>query len=101
MGCLKRCCLKAAREARGVWKDSIMQGPLDTLVAETVEEAESAVKAYSPWAVTARHFLSNRLAMVGLVASLALIGVAIFGPLIAPHDPLTQFDSGLSDVGAP
>ena len=50
-----------------------MQGQLDTLVAETVEEAEFAVKAYSPWAVTARHFVSNRLAMVGLVASLALI----------------------------
>jgi peptide/nickel transport system permease protein len=79
----------------------MMQGQLDTLVAETVEEAESAITAYSPWAVTARHFLSNRLAMVGLVASLALIGVAIFGPLIAPHDPFTQFDSGLSDVGAP
>src|ERR687888_229729 len=79
----------------------MMQGQLDTLVAETVEEAESAVAAYSPWAVTARHFLSNRLAMVGLIASLALIGVAICGPLITPHDPITQFDSGLSDVGAP
>ena len=78
-----------------------MQGQLDTLVAETVEEAESAVAAYSPWAVTARHFLSNRLAMVGLIASLALIGVAICGPLIAPHDPITQFDSGLSNTGAP
>ena len=78
-----------------------MHGQLDTLVAETVEEAESVARAYSPWAVTARHFLSNRLAMVGLAASLALIGVAIFGPVIAPHNPITQFDGGLSDVGAP
>ena len=78
-----------------------MQGRLDALLAETVEDAEWAVKAYSPWAVMGRHFLSNRLAVVGLVASLALIGVAICGPLIAPHDPITQFDSGLSNTGAP
>ena len=55
-----------------------MHGQLDTLVAETVEEAESVARAYSPWAVTARHFLSNRLAMVGLAASLALIGVGVW-----------------------
>jgi peptide/nickel transport system permease protein len=78
-----------------------MQGQLDVLVAKTVEDADSAVKPYSPWAVTARHFLSNRLAVVGLVASLAVIGVAICGPLIAPHDPIMQFDSGLSITGAP
>ena len=78
-----------------------MQGQLDALVAKTVEDADSAVKPYSPWAVTARHFLSNRLAVVGLIASLALLGVAICGPLIAPHDPIMQFDSGLSATGAP
>ena len=78
-----------------------MQGQLDTLLAKTDEDSERAVKPYSPWAVTARHFLSNRLAVVGLVASLALLGVAICGPLIAPHDPIMQFDSGLSATGAP
>jgi ABC-type dipeptide/oligopeptide/nickel transport system permease subunit len=78
-----------------------MQGQLNALVAKTVEDAEWAVKPYSPWAMTARHFLSNRLAVVGLISSLALLGVAVCGPLIAPHDPIMQFDSGLSATGAP
>src|SRR5918912_623049 len=54
-----------------------MQGQLDALVAETVEDAESAVKPSSPWVVTARHFLANRLAVVGVIASLALLGLAM------------------------
>ncbi|OYU40838.1 MAG: D-ala-D-ala transporter subunit [Pseudorhodobacter sp. PARRP1] len=32
----------------------------------------------------------NALAMIGLTISLALIFIAIFAPILAPHDPITQ-----------
>jgi peptide/nickel transport system permease protein len=79
-----------------------MQVPLEIAVGDKVEEEASALPAArNPWAVTAQHFLHNRLAMAGLVVVLALIALAVAGPLIAPHDPILQFDSGLSDQGAP
>jgi peptide/nickel transport system permease protein len=39
--------------------------------------------------------------MAGLVLVIGLIGTAAAAPLIAPHDPIEQFDRGVSDVGAP
>lgn len=33
--------------------------------------------------------------------ALALIAIALAAPLVAPHNPIEQFDGGLSDVGAP
>lgn len=38
-----------------------------------------------------RAFRENRGAVVGLVIVLALIVIAIFAPLLAPHDPIEQF----------
>ena len=38
----------------------------------------------------ARDFFSNPLAVVGLVIVLALIGMAIFAPWVATHDPVVQ-----------
>ena len=35
-------------------------------------------------------FRTNRLAMVGLVITVALVLMAIFAPVIAPHDPIAQ-----------
>jgi peptide/nickel transport system permease protein len=75
-----------------------MQMPIEVAAMETAEEV---VTHYSPWVATARRLLSNRLALVGLILSIALIVVALAAPLIAPHDPIQQFDSGISDSGAP
>lgn len=76
-----------------------MQGQI--IAAEAVEEAGSPAEHYSFWAETMRRLARQKLAMLGLVLALGLVGVAIAAPLIAPHDPIEQFDSGLSDDGSP
>lgn len=38
-------------------------------------------------------FKRNKSALVGLVMIIALVLIAIFAPLISPHDPLAQFQS--------
>ena len=48
-----------------------------------------------------RSFVSNRLALLGLILSVILITVAVLGPIVAPHDPIEQYDNGLSEIGAP
>lgn len=74
---------------------------LEIAVVEPAEEAVLIAEARNPWAVTAQHFLRNRLAVAALVVVLGLIVLAVAGPLLAPHDPTLQFDTGLSDQGAP
>ncbi len=44
------------------------------------------VQTYLSWL----RFRGNRLAMIGLVIAVALVLMAIFAPLLAPHDPITQ-----------
>jgi peptide/nickel transport system permease protein len=46
----------------------------------------------SQWAIAARHFRKNRLAMAGLVVMLLLYLVTLLTPLIAPFDPAEQGD---------
>jgi peptide/nickel transport system permease protein len=59
------------------------------------------VERRSQWAEVVRRLLRNRFATAGLILALALIVIAIFAPWISPHDPITQFDNGLSPVGMP
>jgi peptide/nickel transport system permease protein len=42
----------------------------------------------SPWRLTTRRFLRPRLAVVGLVTVVLLLGSALFAPVLAPTDPL-------------
>lgn len=44
----------------------------------------------SQWAIAARHFRRNRLAMAGLVIMLLLYVITLVTPLIAPYDPAAQ-----------
>jgi peptide/nickel transport system permease protein len=44
----------------------------------------------SQWAIAARHFRRNGLAMAGLVVVVLLYLVALLAPLIAPYDPIAQ-----------
>jgi peptide/nickel transport system permease protein len=46
----------------------------------------------SQWAIAARHFRRNTLAMVGLGVVVILYLVALLAPLIAPYDPIVQGD---------
>jgi peptide/nickel transport system permease protein len=49
-------------------------------------------RAQSQWAIAARHFRKNRLAMAGLVVMLLLYVITLVTPLIAPYDPAAQGD---------
>lgn len=44
----------------------------------------------SLWELALRRFVQNRAAVFGLAVFVALLLMAIFAPLIAPHDPLEQ-----------
>jgi peptide/nickel transport system permease protein len=46
----------------------------------------------SQWAIAARHFQRNGVAMAGLVTVVLLYLVALLAPLLAPHDPIVQGD---------
>ena len=50
------------------------------------------LKGDSQWAVAARHFKKNRMAMAGLAVMVFLYLITLLTPLIAPFDPAAQGD---------
>ena len=48
-----------------------------------------------------RRFRRDKFAMVGLAAIIIIILLAVFAPWIAPHNPLTQYDDGITMQGMP
>jgi len=48
-----------------------------------------------------RRFRRDKFAMVGLAAIIVIILLAVFAPWIAPHNPLTQYDDGITMQGMP
>jgi ABC-type dipeptide/oligopeptide/nickel transport system permease subunit len=46
-----------------------------------------------------RTFSRNRSALVGLVLVVVIILVALFAPVLAPHDPATSIPSGVTGSG--
>ncbi len=56
--------------------------------------AKRPVRRYgdSQWAIAARHFRRNRMAMAGLAVTLLLYAISLLTPLIAPFDPTAQGD---------
>ncbi|NED11391.1 ABC transporter permease [Streptomyces sp. SID9124] len=52
--------------------------------------AEPTVVRVSQWSDIRHRFFANKLAVVGLFILVVLVIVAIFAPLLAPHDPLQQ-----------
>jgi peptide/nickel transport system permease protein len=57
---------------------------------QDVVAAAADVKTRSRWQDFRRTFLSNRLALFGLIVLSIFILMAIFAPLVAPYDPLAQ-----------
>jgi peptide/nickel transport system permease protein len=55
----------------------------------------SGIETRSRWSDFRRIFLSNRLALFGLVVIILFVLVAIFAPLLAPYDPVR--DQSLSE----
>ena len=54
--------------------------------------ARARQRGDSQWAIAARHFKKNRLAMAGLAVMILLYLVTLLTPLIAPFDPAAQGD---------
>jgi peptide/nickel transport system permease protein len=52
--------------------------------------AEPSIEKAGQWRDIRARFLANKLAVLGLGIVLLLILIAIFAPLLAPHDPLHQ-----------
>jgi peptide/nickel transport system permease protein len=48
-----------------------------------------------------RRFRRDKFAMIGLAAIIIIVLLAVFAPWIAPHDPLKQFDEGITMKGMP
>src|SRR5918994_3508300 len=57
---------------------------------QDVVAAPAGVQTRSRWQDFRRTFLSNRLALFGLIVIGIFILMAIFAPLVAPYDPLAQ-----------
>jgi peptide/nickel transport system permease protein len=61
----------------------------------TTPEAAKAVGVETPWQRFKHDFLASKLAIVGLVLMIIVIGAAIFAPWIAPQNP---YDIGNLDI---
>jgi peptide/nickel transport system permease protein len=55
----------------------------------------------STWSEIWSRFRQDKFALVGLVIIFVLVIVALFAPWLAPHNPTTQFNEGLTDKGMP
>ena len=62
----------------------------ETQAQQDVAAEPADVRTRSRWQDFRRTFLSNRLALFGLVVLGIFILMAIFAPLLAPYDPLAQ-----------
>ena len=66
-----------------------------------VRGRRAATRTDSQWAIAARQFRRNRLALVGLAIIVLLYLVALLAPLIAPFDPIAQDDIARTGFLAP
>jgi len=69
-------------------------------LADVVEE-HALPPSQSGWHGALRRYGRRYSSLVGLGITLIMFAVAIFAPLIAPHDPITQFTNGISAEGGP
>src|SRR5438105_15929336 len=65
--------------------------PTAWLVGE--EPDETAVTSHSQWALVWYRLRHDKTALLGAAIVLFLIAIAIFAPLIAPHNPTQIFDN--------
>jgi len=75
--------------------------PFEKATLEWIDADESFAPAETGRVRAWRSLRRNPMALAGLVIVAFLMVVAVFGPLLAPHDPNRQFDTGLDDNGNP
>jgi len=59
------------------------------------------IESSSLWGEIWRRFRRDKFAMIGAIVIILLVAIAILAPWIAPHDPTTQYDEGLTMQGMP
>jgi peptide/nickel transport system permease protein len=82
---------------------SFLSGQLPTAAVEPAAAAELAAAADEP-GLGRRALTSLRrdpVALISVLAVVVLALVAVFAPLLAPHNPLQAYQNGLSSNGAP
>ena len=82
---------------------SFLSGQLPTAAVEPAAAAELAAAADEP-GLGRRALTSLRrdpVALISVIAVIVLALVAVFAPLLAPHNPLQAYPNGLSADGAP
>jgi peptide/nickel transport system permease protein len=82
---------------------SFLSGQLPTAAVEPAAAAELAAAADEP-GLGRRALTSLRrdpVALISVLAVIVLALVAVFAPLLAPHNPLQAYPNGLSSDGAP
>ena len=82
---------------------SFLSGQLPTAAVEPAAAAELAAAADDP-SLGRRALTSLRrdpVALISVIAVIVLALVAVCAPLLAPHNPLQAYPSGLSSDGAP
>jgi peptide/nickel transport system permease protein len=82
---------------------SFLSGQLPTAAVEPAAAAELAAAADEP-GLGRRALTSLRrdpVALISVIAVVVLALVAVFAPLLAPHNPLQAYQNGLSSDGAP
>lgn len=67
--------------------------------AVNLKPQERQTEHRSEWQRAWRRYSANRVAVVGLVVVILLILMAVFAPLIAPYDPITDIFRGQRGVG--
>ncbi len=75
------------------------------MVAAETKELDKFLKTkrqqHSQTAIAWRRFKRDKMALIGALLVIILTLTAILAPLIAPHDPTTQYIEGLSEMGLP
>jgi peptide/nickel transport system permease protein len=69
--------------------------------SESAQSLTSEIKSRSPAQDALRRLLSSKSSMLGLTIFVLMVLVAVFAPLLAHHDPTTQFRHGLHADGSP
>jgi len=108
-----RATIRYGRTVQGLEPETEIDLGLGTSVAGAAEigTAVGAAGMWSPdalliehrslWGEIWRRFRRDKFAMGGVAIVIVLVLVAVFAPWIAPHDPTTQYDEGLTMQGMP
>lgn len=66
-----------------------------------MEVQQTGTAGESLWKEAWKRLLKDKVAVVGGIVIILLVAMALFAPLISPHDPYKQYPNGTSSYGMP